>query len=209
MGVLSCWPDLPRIIRATLCVLRPLPPHFARSGAPRLVLPLLATLVWSGLASAEVSKEYQIKAVLLFNLTRFVDWPDSTFTAPDAPLVIGVVGRDPFGDALDEAVRGEEVNGHKIVVQRYPTASSIGPCQILFISANERRQLSLILAGLKHKPVLTVSELPGFATSSGGMIRFYTGGQNKVRLQINLAQARQERLKLSSKLLEVAEVVEK
>ncbi|MGH7971944.1 MAG: YfiR family protein, partial [Limisphaerales bacterium] len=84
------------------------------------------TFFCSGLASAEVSKEYQIKAVLLFNLTRFVDWPDSAFTAPDAPLVIGIVGRDPFGEALDEAVRGEEVNGHKIIIQRFPNGSSVG-----------------------------------------------------------------------------------
>lgn len=209
MAGLSCCRSLSRFLCATLCALCLLRRAFVQVSRYPFFLSAFVTLFWSGPASAQVSKEYQIKAVLLFNLTRFVDWPDSAFTAPDSPLVIGIVGRDPFGQALDEAVRGEEVNGHKIIVQRYPNSSSVGSCQILFISENERRRVSTILAGLKHQPVLTVSELPGFATASGGVVRFYTSSQNKVRLQINLENAREHKLKLSSKLLQVAEVVEK
>jgi hypothetical protein len=170
---------------------------------------LLFGLLGAGPVYAEVSKEYQIKAVLLFNLTRFVDWPDSAFAGPDAPLVIGIVGRDPFGQALDEAVQGEKVNGRRIVIERFPNPRSVGPCQILFISDKERGRVSSILANLKARPVLTVSEIPGFATSIGGMIRLYTSNENKVRLQVNLAQVQAENLKLSSKLLQVAEVVQK
>src|SRR6185295_17077931 len=72
-------------------------------------LPVL--LLVSVAIAAPAPSEYQVKAVFLFNFTQFVDWPAQSFADARAPFVIGVLGRDPFGSALDEAVRGETVNG--------------------------------------------------------------------------------------------------
>ena len=158
------------------------------------------------IAPAQSPKENQLKAVLLLNLARFVDWPESAFAAPDSPIVIGILGHDPFGRTLDEAVQGEQVNGRPIVVERYANLSAVRPCQILFICNNERGHIADVLRAVQGKPVLTVSELDGFAASLGGMVRVYTNSQNKIRLQINLEAARAEKLQLSAKLLQVAEL---
>jgi hypothetical protein len=161
---------------------------------------------WASLACAEVSKEYQIKAVLLLNLTRFVDWPASAFATPDSPLVVGVLGHDPFGPVLDDAVSGEKANGREIVIERFSNLKALKPCHILFISKSERAHMGDILAVVNGRPILTVSELDNFSSSLGGMVRLFTNEQSKVRLHINLDAARAENLKLSSKLLQVAEV---
>ncbi|HEV2209878.1 MAG TPA: YfiR family protein [Verrucomicrobiae bacterium] len=167
---------------------------------------VLLTLCFCDLAAAQASREYQIKAVLLLNLTRFVNWPDTAFAAPDSPIVIGIVGRDPFGGALDEVVKGEQVNGRSIVVERYPTAQQIKPCQILFVSRSEKEHIKQILARAQYRPVLTVSEMEGFAEPGGGMVRLYVNEQKRVRLQVNLQAVQEHDLKLSAKLLQVAEV---
>lgn len=64
-----------------------------------LLLLLFAGAVSSS-AQATTPQEYQIKAVFLFNFTQFVDWPPTAFVDPRTPLVIGVLGEDPFGLSL-------------------------------------------------------------------------------------------------------------
>jgi YfiR/HmsC-like len=170
-------------------------------------LVVLLNLSLPSLADGQTSKEYQIKAVLLMNLARFAEWPPDAFSGPDDPIVIGVVGRDPFGRALDEAVKGEQVNGRRIVVRRYPNPRQIKPCQILFISQSERGRIRTILAEENTKPILTVSELNGFTAQDGGMVLLYLNRENKVRLRVNLDAVQAHGLKLSAKLLQVAEVM--
>jgi hypothetical protein len=152
-----------------------------------------------------LSREYQIKAVFLFNFAQFVDWPPLTFADEKSPLIIGVLGKDPFDGSLDEAVRGEKVNGRPLVIQRYSRAEEIGDCQILFISRSEAGRLGGILERLKGRSVLTVGDVDGFA-QLGGIIRFVTE-QNKVRFRINLQSAKAANLTISSKLLRPANVV--
>jgi hypothetical protein len=151
------------------------------------------------------AKEYQLKAVFLFNFAQFVDWPASAFPAPDTPLVIGILGRDPFGTYLDETVRGETVKGHPLAVQRFRRVEDITTCHILFISGAEEGRLEQVLAGLKGRSILTVGDVEGFA-ARGGMIRFLTD-QNRIRLRINLEVAKADDLTVSSKLLRPAEIV--
>jgi YfiR/HmsC-like len=160
-------------------------------------------------SSADVAKEYEVKGAFLLNLTRFIDWPESAFATRASPLVIGIVGRDPFGKALDESLRGQQVNGHPVVVERFADARSIKTCHLLFISASEKPHLTDILKKVEGRPVLTVSELPNFATTPGGMVRIYINPEHKVRLQVNLDAARAEGLKPSAKLLQVVEVISK
>lgn len=152
-------------------------------------------------------KDYDLKAVFLFNFAQFVDWPPEAFTNGESPIVIGILGEDPFGKSLDQVVRGEKVRDRKLVVRRFSRVEDIGACHILFISRSESERIVPILANLKGKPVLTVGEFEGFATS-GGMVRFLID-QNKIRLRINKDAVNAAGLTMSSKLLKAAhEIVE-
>lgn len=157
-------------------------------------------------AQTETPKEFQVKAVFLFNFSHFVDWPTNTFTNTQSPFVIGVLGQDPFGNYLEETVRGEKVDDHPLVVKHFQNISEVKDCQILFISRSEERKLREIFAELKGTDVLTVSDAKNFS-GNGGMIGFVTTPQNKIHFQINLNATKDARLVVSSKLLRLAEIV--
>jgi hypothetical protein len=154
---------------------------------------------------AQISREYNIKAVFLYNFTKFVEWPSNAFSNAEAPFVIGILGDDPFGPSLNEAVAGEKVKGHPIIVQQYQNVNDIKNCHVLFISNNEDGKLGEILSTLPNKNILTVSDIPGF-TTTGGIISFMTK-ENKIKLQINLSVAKATDLNISSKLLQVADII--
>lgn len=157
-------------------------------------------------ANAQVSKEYDLKAVLLLHFTQYAEWPANAFAKTNSPLVIGVLGKDPFGKSLDDVVRKEKYNDRPIVISRYQNASSARDSHILFISESEREKLPTILAELKNHPVLTIGDMDQFAPK-GGMIGFYKNAENKLRPQVNLPVLKNAGLTLSSKLLRVAEVI--
>jgi hypothetical protein len=165
---------------------------------------IVGLLLLAGDASAALS-EHRLKAVFLFNFSRFVEWPPSAFPAPDAPFVIGVFGRDPFGSDLDDVARGETVNGRRLLVRRVQTTQDAAGCQILFIPESERANLDEILAALTRSNTLTVSDLDG-AAQRGAMIRLVTD-HDKIRMRINVESARAAGLTISSKLLRAAEIV--
>jgi hypothetical protein len=174
--------------------------------------PWLAALLLFLLAGAEArsqgsarTREYQIKAVFLFNFAQFVDWPPAAFADAQAPLVIGVLGEDPFGAFLDEAIQGEKIGQRPLVVHRYQRVEDIGACHILFISRSEAGRLEGIVARLKDRSTLTVSDIDGPA-NRGVMIRFLNEN-NRIRLRINLRAAKFAGLTISSKLLRPAEIV--
>jgi len=163
-------------------------------------------LLWSGLnlsAQTTPSPEYQVKAVFLFNFAQFVDWPSKAFPEPQTPLVIGVVGEDPFGPYLDETVRGEKANNRPLVVQRFRRGAEIRTCHVLFISRSESDRLEQILTSLRGRSILTVGDFEDFALH-GGMIQLVTE-KNKIRMRINLQAVKGANLTISSKLLRVAE----
>jgi hypothetical protein len=155
--------------------------------------------------SQSASGEYKIKAVFLFNFAQFVEWPESAFPHAKAPVVIGILGTDPFGRFLDETVRNERVNGRSLQVARFRSVEEITRCHILFVSASEISRLASILDAVKGKPILTVGDTEGFA-SQGGMVRFIMD-QNRIRFRINVAVVAAGGLTISSKLLRVAEIV--
>jgi hypothetical protein len=156
--------------------------------------------------AAAQSKEYQIKAAFLLNFTQFVQWPAAAFAGAAAPLCIGVLGDDPFGAALEETVRGESIQDHKLTVRRAQKLEDLADCQLVFVSKSENGRVPEILAKIDSHPVVTVSEVAGFA-KQGGTINFYRE-QNKVRFEINPAAARQSGLKISSQLLALGKIVE-
>lgn len=164
------------------------------------VLTLLLALLQGG-ASAE-----QVKAVFLYNFAQFVEWPADAFAEPASPLVIGILGDDPFGPFLDATVRGERVRGRPLQVRRFRSGDDIRDCHILYISRGESERLADILSRLGGRPILTVGEGPAFVRR-GGVISFALL-RNRVRVHINPRTAQAARLVLSSKLLQVAELTE-
>jgi YfiR/HmsC-like len=167
---------------------------------------LCGCAVWalSSLACAAPTPP-ELEAVFLFNFSQFVDWPPQAFADANAPIVIGVLGSDPFGATLDEVVRGETVKGRALIVRRFRSIEELTDCQILFVSRSERARLEPILQALKGRSVLTVSDLEDFA-QEGGVICFVLV-ESKIRLRVNLGAARAAGLTLSSKLLRPAQIV--
>jgi hypothetical protein len=157
-------------------------------------------------AQSDARPEYALKAVFLFNFAQFVDWPASAFADSQKPLVIGVLGNDPFGKYLDETIAGEKVNNRSLAVQRYQHIEDVDTCHILFICESEKGEINDIVAGLNGRSILTVSDIEGGA-KAGIMIRFITE-KKKVRLKINVEAAKSASLSISSKLLRLAEIVE-
>jgi hypothetical protein len=166
---------------------------------------LAALLVFVPAATTAAPSEYQVKAVFLYNFSRFVEWPASAFAGPDAPFVVGVYGHDPFGADLDEVVRGETAAGRPLIVRRVQTAAEAATCQILFIHQSEDKRISEVIDALDHQSTLTVSDVDG-ATQRGVMIRLVTE-KGRVRLRVNVESARAAQLTISSNLLRSAEIV--
>jgi len=151
------------------------------------------------------SKEYQVKAAFLYNFAQFVVWPETSFTNTNEPFQIGVLGDNPFHKDLVETVRGETIHGRPMVIQESRRAESLTNCQIVFICNSEAGHVDEILAALGPRPVLTVSEIPGFA-NRGGVINFYREG-SKVRFEINPDAAGKKNLKVGSDLLTLGKIV--
>lgn len=177
--------------------------------APRFLAAclLLLGLHYSSLrAEAQVSKEYQLKSVFLFRLAQFVEWPTNRFSAPEDPIIIGVLGRNPFGEALPLAIRGESAHNRSFKIEELQPSDDIRRCHIVFICRSEAPRIKAITSSLAGQSVLTVSDMDDFVTTHGGMVQFLTD-KNKVNLRIHLDAARAAGLELNSRLLRMAEVI--
>ena len=168
---------------------------------------LLAPFAWAfaspdGGDDSMAGSEYQTKAAFLFNFAKFVDWPAHKFSQPDSPLIIGIIGTDPFGGLLDEAVQDQTINDRNVVIRHIESMEELRKCHIIFISRSESERLGPILSDVRGDNVLTVGEADNFI-SRGGMINFVMVGSS-VRFQINDAAARHAGLKISSKLSNIA-----
>ncbi|MGD1092918.1 MAG: YfiR family protein [Bryobacteraceae bacterium] len=166
----------------------------------------LGVLLSTG-ACAQVADEYRVKATFLFNLAKFVEWPPQAFKSPSAPIVIGVLGKHPFGGALAHAVAGKTLGGRAFEVREVADAQQAASCQIVFVSSSERKRLRPLFTQIGNSAVLTVGETNNFAVD-GGIINFKIDA-GSVRLQINVEAARKQQLRISAKLLSLAEIVEK
>jgi hypothetical protein len=156
-------------------------------------------------AQSPTTSEYLLKAVFLFNFTQFVEWPPEVFPSSTAPIVIGVLGSDPFGSLLDETVRDEHVGGRPLTVQRFERVEDAVGCHVLYISASESRRLEEIVTHLHGRGVLTVCDSER-VVARGVMIRI-VNERSRIRLRINLDAAKAAGLTISSKLLRAAEIV--
>jgi hypothetical protein len=178
-----------------------------------LILVLGMTLNWTSTADAQAgdasnSSEYLIKAGFIYNFAKFVEWPSAAFSQGDSPIVIGVLGTDPFGSVLDRLVEDKKIGQRGFVVKRYKWGKDLKElkdCKILFVSASEKAHNDEIVELVKGLPILTIGETPGFA-ERGGVIRF-TVEENRVRFEVNVEAAHKADLNISSRLLTLAKII--
>jgi len=164
-------------------------------------LSMLAAPVMSYPESPQIH-EYEVKAAYLFNFARLTQWPTSTF-ASRQNFIIGILGDDPFGRSI-EMLGNRTIGGRKVVIKSIDDIRESSACDLLFIASSEADRLRQIIAHVKGKPVLTVSDITGFE-DKGGIIAFFLK-DNHVRFRINIDAAERANLKISSHLLEVAEI---
>jgi len=174
------------------------------------------TLNWTASAGAQAgdasdSSEYLIKAGFIYNFAKFVEWPSTAFAEPDSPIVIGVLGTDPFGDIINHVVEGKKIGARGFVIRRFKWSKELKDskdfkeCRILFVSSSEKLHFEEIVEAVKGLPILTVGETPGFA-ERGGMIRLMLE-DNRVRFEVNVDAAHDGNLNISSRLLTLARII--
>lgn len=175
----------------------------------RLLAGALAILVSLALPAAADnsprSPEYLIKAAYLYNFAMFVEWPSDAFASPEAPLVIAIVGSDPFGSAIDHAVENKRISKRRIVVERVQAQQDLKHCQIVFVPASDRARIAELAQRLQSQPILIVDDAPEPGKRAGAVE--FVVDDNKVGFAINLSQAKRSRLVISSKMLGLAKTV--
>ena len=183
---------------------------------------LLLTMFLGSQAKADSasSREYQVKAAFLYNFIMFVDWPQGKIANNDEPVVIGIIGDDPFDNAFDP-IKNKQAESRKIVIKRFEgleelkksgqaqldkKIEAIRGCHLLFICRSEKNVVNEIINLLKDSNVLAIGDMEGFLESDGGIINF-TLQDEKVRFEVDLGAARQANLKIRSQLLKLAQRV--
>jgi hypothetical protein len=169
----------------------------------------LAGLIFLGALrcpAASPPSDAELKAVLLFNLTQYVTWPASS-TNQSSEFLIGILGPDPLGPALEQVVQGETVGGRPIRVVRRSRARELVDCALVYVSPQARERLSRIFGELRERPSLTVGESSDFL-AEGGMVRLRKTPEQKIRVQVDLQHAREHGFNISAQLLRVADVVQ-
>ena len=149
--------------------------------------------------------EYEVKAAFLLNIAKFVQWPDNSFESRQSPLLLCIVGDDPFGPALDNLVRDNVIDNHPLIVHRTKNLDGLRSCQVVFVAGADKKRAADVLLRLKGTSALAVGDSPDFA-GVGGAIQFYME-KNRVRFCINVDALQRARLIVSSKLLALARIV--
>ena len=174
-----------------------------------LIFNLLCTLVCivPSLAAAKedsLSREYQIKAAYIYNLIKFINWPEQAQSRTATNIC--VYGQNPFGDYLDQLTK-RSANGKPINTYHFELDEELSSCHIVFFSKASEEQISKnVFKQLQFKNYLNVGETRNFVTNHKGVISLAVTN-NKVRLLINLSQAKSENFEISSNLLEIAEII--
>lgn len=147
--------------------------------------------------------EYEVKAVFIYNLAKFIEWPDKSLDHSPI-LTLYILGEDPFGTDLD-AIRDKLVKGKRVVVKQIDSPYALKNAGILFISSSEEKRLQDILKGISGLPILTVGDTQSFA-KKGVMVNFYIEN-NKIRFEINMEATERAGLKISSSILRMGTII--
>jgi hypothetical protein len=154
-----------------------------------------------------VSREQRIKAAYLFQFGRYVEWPAKAFPDAKAPFVIGVLDGDPIVADLNQIAQTKKIQDRTIQIRRFSSVANIKPCHILFLPDTVKLEdQKEVLRRLSGTGTLTVGDSSGFL-GMGGVVRFFME-ENNIRVQIARKAAEREGLTISSKLLQVARVLD-
>jgi len=172
-------------------------------------LALTLTLLLAPLPAAAVMQapsEYHVKLDLISKFSRFAEWPAQSSTRNIyRPFVLGIIGRSPFGDELDQFFLKQPLKGKAVQIRYCRTPDDMDACDMLFICASEKDRLALILGHLRQKPILTVGDSPGFA-QAGVMVNFVKDGP-RLNFEVNAATAKDAGIRFASGFLQIARVV--
>jgi hypothetical protein len=147
-------------------------------------------------------REDNLKAVFIYNFTRYIDWEE---TSTGNEFVIAVLGSSRVTAPLMEIAKTNTVQSKKITIRHFNNPDEITPCNILFISANPSFPLSSVLSKIS-KGTLTISEEAGFA-EQGAAFNFVVVN-DKLKFEANVKSLNAAGLKASSQLLKLAIIVE-
>jgi hypothetical protein len=167
---------------------------------------LLFLLIARQAETAEAVPEYQVKAAFILNFTKFIEWPAGAFADSKAPVVLGVVGQDPFGGYLDQMLTGKQAQGRQLQLKKIEHGGTCSGCHLLFISSSEAGRIQEILRSVGGGGTVTISDIPDFE-SQGGTIRLFITGQ-RVRFAINTEAPASASVKFSSQLLKLSQTSE-
>ena len=161
--------------------------------------------------SVDEDKATKVKAAYLFNFTKFVTWPADAFQNQHSPIVIGVVGADPFGPLLDQTIKDKKVSGRELKIQRFQwrigdDLSAVKKCHLLYVSSSLGDDTGGLIAALARLPILLIGEATGFA-KSGGTLGFVME-EGRIVFWANREAAETAKLQLSSQLLKLARPME-
>lgn len=171
-----------------------------------LVLLCFALLPGMSAYAATAAKEYQIKAVYLFNVVTFIQWPKNLYGARGNKFRLCILGTDPFGTLLKVVTRREKIAGRAIVISRLQSVEEAGECNTIFVSRSEKHQITHILDNVP-KYALTVSDNDAFVRQ-GGMVELYTNRRRQVKLAVAPTNMEAGGLSVSSKLLKISTIVD-
>jgi hypothetical protein len=206
MAMVIVWPRSPRALASDLFFDRrvtAITKDFCQAMAIMAVLVILP--VWiSTSAESAAPTEPELKAAFLYNFIKFTEWPTSDLGKSES-FIIGILGKDPFGAALDQVIEGETVHGKAILVRRFTKVEDAADSHVLFIGSSEENNLPMILRVIVGQDILTVSELKNFA-QRGGVINLKKDN-SKIVFEINLEAAKRANLTMSAQFLKLAKIV--
>lgn len=136
------------------------------------------------------------------NFTRFVEWPANSFKGPGDPIAICILGANPFTAALEKAAQGVVADSRSLSYGRSDVEQA-HQCHIVFVSASERKKMRAVVEAVQADSVLTVGESESFV-AAGGVIEFRLE-DNRVGMEINAVAAKRAGLRISAKLLSLAQ----
>lgn len=190
-------------IFAKLLGVRSLRARLFRCGAAAAVGLALAAMP-SAAVPAQEAGEKALKVAFIYNFAKFTTWPDAAFGDPDAPVTVCVVGKHDFGDAFD-SIEGKSVGGRAVVIKYLGSYKSKDSCQVVYVAPSEKPRLAKIVDAAKEAHALVVSDTDGFV--DGGSTINMVPRSDRIGFEINAKVAGESGLKLSSKLLNLAERV--
>ncbi len=173
-----------------------------------ILLAVMAIFIFRISFAAEIchrgdSIEYDVKAAYIINIIKFVEW--EKIKNNGEIIKIGIIGSDPICDVI-EKLENDKAGGRTIVIQRIDLEQAVSSeSHIILIGCSESKRVSSILKIIKGTGILSVSDIPDFARNGG--IAGFKLENDRVKIEINIAEAKNSGLKFGAKLLEVARII--